>query len=95
MPDVYLGMDHFFQQLAYHCGLSQNQYWHLHLLSTVSFLPLLGVLYLVFFSKRKQPNAPAVARPVLSLWVNSAGQLVARPTQPAPVTPVNQEPHSS
>jgi hypothetical protein len=70
-------MDHFLQQLAYHCGLSQNQYWHLHLLSTVSFLPMLGVLYLVFFGKRKRHNAPAVARPVLSLWVN-------RPTQPAP-----------
>jgi hypothetical protein len=77
-------MDHFFQQLAYHCGLSQNQYWHLHLLSTVSFLPLLGVLYLIFFGKRKQPNPPTVAQPALSLWVNSAGQLVALPPQQAP-----------
>jgi hypothetical protein len=89
---VYVDMDHFFQQLAYHCGLSQSQYWHLHLLSTVSFLPLLGVLYLVFFGKRKQPSSPAAVRPTRSLWVDSEGRLVALPTQPAPAI---QEPRSS
>jgi hypothetical protein len=85
-------MDHFFQQLAYHCGLSQNQYWHLHLLSTVSFLPLLGVLYLVFFGKRKQPSSSAKARPTVSLWVDSTGRLVALPTQL--VTNIREPRHS-
>lgn len=79
-----LSMDHFFQQLAYHCGLSQNQYWHLHLLSSIAFLPLLGVLYLVFFSKRKQITPAAGGSTTVSLWVDSAGRLVALPTQQAP-----------
>ncbi len=76
-------MDHFLKLLAYDCGLSQTQYWQLRLLGSISFMPLLGVLYLLFFGRRKQPGPPA-ARPALSLWVTSEGRLVALPERPAP-----------
>jgi len=70
-------MDHFLKLLAYDCGLSQAQYWHLRLLSSVSLGPLLGVLYLVFFDKRGRRSPRA--RPNVSLWVNSEGRLIALP----------------
>ena len=72
-------MDHFLKLLAYDCGLSQAQYWHLRLLSSISLVPLLGVLYLVFFDKLGRRSPPAAARPNLSLWVTSDGRLVALP----------------
>lgn len=72
-------MYHFLQLLASDCGLSQSQYWHLRLLGTLSFGPLLGVLYLVFFDKLGRRRPPAAARPDLSLWVNSDGRLIALP----------------
>jgi hypothetical protein len=78
-----LGMDHFFQHMASYCGLTQNQYWHLHLLSSITFLPLLGVLYLVFSTKRKHPTPSMTGHSSVSLWVDSAGRLVALPTQQA------------
>jgi hypothetical protein len=70
-------MDHFLKILAYDCGLSQVQYWHLRLLSSVSLGPLLGILYLVFFDKQRRRSPPA--RPDVSLWVNSEGRLIAIP----------------
>jgi len=73
-------MDHFLKLLAYNCGLSQSQYWHLRLLSSVSLVPLLAILYLVFFDKRGRRRPPA-ARPNVSLWVNSDGRLIALPEQ--------------
>ena len=73
-------MDHFLKLLAYDCGLSQSQYWHLRLLSSVSLMPLLCIFYLVFFDKRAQRTPPA-ARPHLSLWVNSDGRLIALPRE--------------
>lgn len=71
-------MDHLLKSLAYDVGMSQSQYWHLRLLGSVSFGPLLGILYLVFFDKRKRRNSPPI-RPEMSLWVNSEGRLIAVP----------------
>ncbi|MGI4867439.1 MAG: hypothetical protein ACRYFZ_26205 [Janthinobacterium lividum] len=76
-------MDHFLKLLAYDCGLSQTQYWHLRLLGSISLVPLLGVLYLVLFDKRQQ-RSPPPARPTLSLWVSSDGRLIALPEPQAP-----------
>ncbi|RZK32474.1 MAG: hypothetical protein EOO63_01260 [Hymenobacter sp.] len=76
-------MDHFLKTLAYDCGLSQSQYWHLRLLGSISLVPLLGVLYLVLFDKRRR-SSPAATRPALSLWVSSNGQLIALPPPQAP-----------
>ena len=72
-------MDHFLKLLAYDCGLSQSQYWHLRLLCSVSLGPLLAILYLLFFDKRPQQAPPAATHPSVSLWVNSDGRLVAVP----------------
>lgn len=71
-------MDHFLKLLAHDCGLSQADYWHLRLLSSISLVPLLAVLYLIFFGKIGQRKPP---RPKVSLWVSSDGQLIARPAQ--------------
>lgn len=72
-------MDHFLKLLAYDCGLSQSQYWHLRLLCSISLVPLLGVLYLVLFDKRTRRSPPATGRPTFSLWVSSDGRLIALP----------------
>jgi hypothetical protein len=72
-------MYHSLKLLAYDCGLSQSQYWHLRLLCSVSFVPMLGVLYLVFFDKLGRRRPPAPARPSFSLWVSSDGRLIALP----------------
>ena len=74
-------MEHLLKLLASDCGLSQSQYWHLRLLSSISLVPMLGVLYLVFFDKLGRRSPPAAARPNLSLWVASDGRLIALPEQ--------------
>lgn len=66
-------MDHLLKTFALHCGLSLSHYWHLRLLLSVSFGPLIGILYLVLFGRREQ------RRPEYTLWVSSDGRLVARP----------------
>ncbi len=66
-------MDHLLKTFALHCGLSQSHYWHLRLVLSVSFGPLLGVLYLVLFGRRGRRRA-------YRLWVRPDGKLVARPT---------------
>lgn len=71
-------MDYLLKSIALHCNLSQAHYWHLRLLSSILFLPFLTVLYLLLFDRRKRPSAPP-ARPNVSLWINSEGQLIARP----------------
>ena len=73
-------MDHLLKTFALYCGLSQSQYWHLRLLSSILFVPSLGVLYLAFFGKRERPSPP-VPLPNVSLSVNSEGRLIALPTQ--------------
>lgn len=70
-------MDYLLKSFALHCGLSQAHYWHLRLFSSILWLPLLVILYLLLFDKRKQPPT---ARPTVSLWVNSKGRLIGRPT---------------
>ena len=71
-------MDYLLKSIALHCGLSQAHYWHLRLLSSILFLPLLTILYLLLFDKRKHPTPPA-ARASVSLWVNKEGRLIGRP----------------
>ncbi len=66
-------MDHLLKTFALHCGLSQSHYWHLRLVLSVSFGPMLGVLYLVLFGRRGR-------RAAYRLWVRPDGKLVARPT---------------
>jgi hypothetical protein len=73
-------MDHLLKLLAYdYLGLSQAQYWHLRLLGSVSFGPLLGILYLVFFDKPGRRPPPVAPRPPVSLWINSEGRLTNVP----------------
>jgi hypothetical protein len=73
-------MDHFLKLIAYdYLGLSQSQYWHVRLLGSVSFGPLLGILYLVVFGRLGRRTLPPVPRPPVSLWVNSEGRLISLP----------------
>lgn len=67
-------MEFLLKILAHHWGLSQSQYWHLHLLSSVSLGPLVGIFYLVFFDKRARRRAQA-ARAKASMWVGADGRL--------------------
>lgn len=39
--------------IAEHWHLSSSHYWHLRLLSAISLGPLIGVMCLALFSKRK------------------------------------------
>jgi hypothetical protein len=66
-------MDYFLKTFALQCGLSLSDHWHLRLVLSVSFGPLLAILYLLLFGRRRQ-------RPAYSLWVRQDGRLVARPT---------------
>jgi len=66
-------MDHVLKTFALHCGLSLSHYWHLRLLLSVSFGPLMAIGYLIVSGWRKPP------RPTYTLWVRHDGQLVARP----------------
>lgn len=68
-------MELLLKTLAHHWGLSQSQYWHLHLLSSVSIGPLLGIIYLVFFDRRARRRAYA-ARTKASMWVGADGRLL-------------------
>ena len=54
-------MDRIYHLLAEHWHLSQAQYYHLHLLSSVLLGPSLGVLLLILFRRvrRKSPLRPA------------------------------------
>ncbi|MFD1874236.1 hypothetical protein [Hymenobacter bucti] len=67
-------MEYLLRMLAHHWGLSQSQYWHLHLLSSVSLGPLLGILYLVVFDRRARRRAHAAAK--ASMWVGADGRLL-------------------
>ncbi|MGI4871682.1 MAG: hypothetical protein ACRYFX_10940 [Janthinobacterium lividum] len=50
-------MSYLFHLLAAHWHLSPEAYWHLRLVSAVSLVPLLAVLYLVVFGReRPQPR---------------------------------------
>jgi hypothetical protein len=53
-------MDHFLKVLAQHWHLDAAQYVHLHLLSAMSLVPLLAILYLVLFDKRRNIGSGAV-----------------------------------
>jgi hypothetical protein len=46
-------MAHLLQVLAQHWHLSASQYWQLRLLCSISLGPLLGVLCLLLFKKRR------------------------------------------
>ena len=79
-------METFLNFLFHHGALSSAQYWHLRLLSTIAFGPVLAILYLIFFSWRapRQPKIPAGGLP--TMWVSSKGQLlVRRPHRRAPI----------
>ena len=65
------GMEYLLKSLAQHGALSPAHYWHLRLLSAILLGPLLGILYLVFFGKRRRPPLPTGP----TMWVNSKGQL--------------------
>lgn len=64
--------------LLQHGVLSPTQYWHLSLLSTLMFGPLLGVLYLVYLGWR----APRAAVTPPTMWVSSDGRLFIRRSRP-------------
>lgn len=70
-------MDELLKSFALHCGLSLSDYWHLRLILSVSFGPLLAVLYLVLFDRRGP-------RPIYSLWIRPDGKLIARPSKSSP-----------
>lgn len=55
-------MDRIYHLLAEHWHLSQAQYYHLHLLSSVLLGPSLGVLLLILFRRVRQKSRvrPAV-----------------------------------
>lgn len=67
-------MDHLLKACAQHCGLSLSQYWHLRLLLSISFVPLLVCLYAVLIERRWRRIK---ASP--SLWIDSQGRLRALP----------------
>lgn len=69
-------MELLLKTLAHHWGLSQSQYWHLHLLSSVSVGPLVGIIYLVFFDRRARRRAYDAARAKASMWVGADGRLL-------------------
>ena len=69
-------MELLLKTLAHHWGLSQSQYWHLHLLSSVSIGPLVGIVYLVFFDRRARRRAYEAARAKASMWVGADGRLL-------------------
>ncbi len=48
-------MDYVIKAIVQHWHLSAAHYWHLRLLSATSLMPLLGIMYLVIFTKRKRP----------------------------------------
>jgi len=68
-------MEYLLRILAHHWGLSQSQYWHLHLLSSVSVGPLLGILYLMVAGRRARRRAQAAAAKA-SMWVGADGRLL-------------------
>lgn len=68
-------MELLLKALAHHWGLSQSQYWHLHLLSSVSVGPLVGIVYLVF-DRRARRRAYEAARAKASMWVGADGRLL-------------------
>ncbi|RZK22433.1 MAG: hypothetical protein EOO63_18305 [Hymenobacter sp.] len=47
-------MAHLLQSLAQHLHLSASQYWQMRLLCSISLGPLVAVLFLVIFNKRRQ-----------------------------------------
>ena len=53
-------MDHLLKVLAQHWHLDAAQYVHLHLLSAMALVPLLAVLYLVLFDKRRNIGSGTV-----------------------------------
>lgn len=68
-------MEYLLRIIVHHWGLSQSQYWHLHLLSSVSLGPLLGIFYLVVFDRRARRRAHAAAARG-SMWVGADGRLL-------------------
>ncbi len=46
-------MDYLIKTIAHAWDLSPAHYWHLRLLSSLMLVPLLGVLYVVLFDRRK------------------------------------------
>jgi hypothetical protein len=71
-------MEYLLKVLAQHGALSPAHYWHLRLLGSISLGPLLGILYLVFFGKRKRPGLATTGAPGPTMWVNSEGKLFSR-----------------
>lgn len=49
-------MDRIYHLLAEHWHLSQAQYWHLHLLSSVLLGPSVGILLLILFRRVRRKN---------------------------------------
>lgn len=47
-------MQHLIKAIAEHWHLTAATYWHLRLLSAISLGPLIAVMYLVLFSKRRR-----------------------------------------
>jgi hypothetical protein len=70
-------MEYLLKTLAQHGALSPAHYWHLRLLSSISLGPLLGILYLLFFGKRKRSKLHATGTGP-TMWVNSKGQLFSQ-----------------
>jgi len=69
-------MEYLLKSLAQHGALSPAHYWHLRLLSAILLGPLLGILYLVVFGRRRRPGARTSTGP--TMWVDSKGQLLYR-----------------
>lgn len=46
-------MRHVIEAIAQHWHLTVAQYWHLRIFSSVSLVPVLAVMYLAFFRRRR------------------------------------------
>lgn len=75
-------MIHLQQVLAQHWHLSPDAYWHLRLLCSIAFGPLVGVFCLLLFHKREavRPGVNRIKRQVRSLNNQLAIRLPIRPT---------------
>jgi hypothetical protein len=74
-------MIHIQQMLAHHWHLSASQYWQLRLLCSIALGPLLGVLFVVLFTKRR-----GIGSKVLRIK-RSIRAVALRPTVPLALPP--------
>jgi hypothetical protein len=70
-------MIHLQQLLAQHWHLSSSQYWQLRLLCSIALGPLVGVLFVVLFTKRRGLGSKVlrIKRSIRAVALRSAAPL--------------------